>query len=264
MIAEIHGKISRSGSNLRTTSEDNLTGDVFGALRYVPFNELMKPLILNSIEAVEDSVKAEVIKIVASIKEDYWSDKIDFWPYDQEGELDILLRLPGVTIGIEVKLNSVMSDQEDENQYTSEESHEQLARESRIVKRLAENEKGNAILILLARKQFAKDTVLSAKNIADSVKLCYIGWEDFLDSLKKEAENNEHSKYTLLIISDIIDLLVRKDFEKFRSFDDLECFPQICTTEGFYKFSQIRQTNNFSFCDGTEILEEDYYEFENR
>ncbi|MEK4246582.1 hypothetical protein MKZ20_14770 [Psychrobacillus sp. FSL K6-2684] len=37
MIAEIRGKISRSGSNLTERLEDNLTGNVFGALRYLPY-----------------------------------------------------------------------------------------------------------------------------------------------------------------------------------------------------------------------------------
>lgn len=261
MIAEIHGKISRSGSNLRTTSEDNLTGDVIGALRYISFNELMKPLILNSIEAKEDCTKNDVIKTVTAINADFWADKIDFWPYDKEGELDVLLRFADVTIGIEVKLNSGMSDQEDNDQDTSYESQEQLARESRIVKRLAENTKDAAILILLARKQFAKDTVIAAKNIADGVKLCFIGWEDFLDALKQEKESTKHNEYTLLIISDIIDLLTRKGFEKFSSFDELNKFKKINITDGYYEFGPVMQKSYFSFCDDKENIKEDYYEF---
>ena len=38
-IAEIRGKISRSGSNLSDRMEDLLTSDVFGPLRYLPFAE---------------------------------------------------------------------------------------------------------------------------------------------------------------------------------------------------------------------------------
>jgi len=35
MIAEIHGKLSSTGSNLSDRLEDQLTGDVFGTLRYI-------------------------------------------------------------------------------------------------------------------------------------------------------------------------------------------------------------------------------------
>ena len=44
MIAEIRGKISSSGSNLSDRLEDKLTGDVFGALRYLEFDEVIKKI----------------------------------------------------------------------------------------------------------------------------------------------------------------------------------------------------------------------------
>ena len=48
MIADIKGKISRSGSNLTANLEDNLT-EMYGALRYIPFNKAMKPILANAI-----------------------------------------------------------------------------------------------------------------------------------------------------------------------------------------------------------------------
>lgn len=45
VIAELFGKISSSGSNLTDRLEDNLTGDVFGVLRYLPFHSGMAQIL---------------------------------------------------------------------------------------------------------------------------------------------------------------------------------------------------------------------------
>ena len=45
MIAEIHGKISSSGSNLSDRMEDKLTGNFFGNLRYLPYEKGFKLLL---------------------------------------------------------------------------------------------------------------------------------------------------------------------------------------------------------------------------
>ena len=50
MIAELHGKISSRGTNLKETLEDNLTGNVFGSLRYIPFSKGIKHILLKVIE----------------------------------------------------------------------------------------------------------------------------------------------------------------------------------------------------------------------
>ena len=48
-IAEIKGKISSTGSNLSDRLEDLLTSDVFGPLRYIPFDEGLLPISSNGI-----------------------------------------------------------------------------------------------------------------------------------------------------------------------------------------------------------------------
>ena len=216
MLAELHGKISRSGSNLRTTSEDNLTGNVFGILRYVSFNHLMKPLLLSSLCATSENTLQSVKATLKEINLDFWNENIEFWPYDKEGELDVLLKFNNAVIGIEVKYNSPMSDQDEDSSMTTTGniglSKEQLPRESRIVKRFAGKRK--AILILLAKKQFAKATVtdmltcsvdgLTPQKIESDVELCYIGWEDFLEALKKEYRQCAANDFTSLIVSDLM------------------------------------------------------------
>ena len=278
MLAELHGKISRSGSNLRTTSEDNLTGNVFGILRYVSFNHLMKPLLLSSLCATSENTLQSVKATLKEINLDFWNENIEFWPYDKEGELDVLLKFNNAVIGIEVKYNSPMSDQDDDSSMTTPGniglSKEQLPRESRIVKRFAGKRK--AILILLAKKQFAKATVtdmltcsvdgLTPQKIESDVELCYIGWEDFLEALKKEYRQCAANDFTSLIVSDLIELLTLKGFEQFRSFDVLETFGRIAFNDGYYEFQDniATRNNNISFYYKDEIIKEDFYEFAHR
>ena len=51
MIAEISGKVNRQNTNLSELSEDELTGNFFGSLRYIPFDKGMKN-IHNAFEVV--------------------------------------------------------------------------------------------------------------------------------------------------------------------------------------------------------------------
>jgi len=102
MIAELHGKISSRGTNLRETSEDNLTGNFFGALRYIPFSKGIKKILLEAIDKSNfNNYEAEE-----------WAEKIEFWPYHKDGELDLIIDLNLVTIGIEVKYNSGLSSED--------------------------------------------------------------------------------------------------------------------------------------------------------
>ena len=46
MIAEIKGKLSQTGYNLNESLEDNLTGNFFGALRYIPFDLALRNILV--------------------------------------------------------------------------------------------------------------------------------------------------------------------------------------------------------------------------
>lgn len=86
MIAELHGKISSSGSNLSDRLEDKLTGDVFGALRYMPFNLGMAQILRT----------ANIKKLNSCLEQtdlSFWGDRIKFWPYHPEGEMDAFWEL---------------------------------------------------------------------------------------------------------------------------------------------------------------------------
>ena len=103
MIADIKGKISRSGSNLTENLEDNLTGNVFGALRYIPFNKAMKPILANAI------FPKQMTECIEKVNVEYWGNNIQFWPYNKKGELDVILEFYDLIRGIEVKFKSDIS-----------------------------------------------------------------------------------------------------------------------------------------------------------
>ena len=56
-IAEIHGKLSSSGSNISDRLEDLLTADVFGCLRYLPFEKGFQKILTRAQRCfVDDTV----------------------------------------------------------------------------------------------------------------------------------------------------------------------------------------------------------------
>lgn len=132
MIAEIYNKISQTGSNLSDRLEDKLTGDFFGTVRYLPFEIGMK-LVLSSVRFNDKTRDAEWQQLISG-----WEGhpgQFNFWHRHSEGEIDLLLRLHNVVVGIEVKyLSGISSEDEETEQIISlEESKNQLARYARML-----------------------------------------------------------------------------------------------------------------------------------
>ncbi|MER2107241.1 MAG: hypothetical protein ABS949_09905 [Solibacillus sp.] len=50
ILAEIHGKISSLGTNLSEQMEDNLTGNLFGTLRYLLFEHGLGSLLSRAVQ----------------------------------------------------------------------------------------------------------------------------------------------------------------------------------------------------------------------
>ena len=193
MIAELHGK-------LENHMEDELTGNFFGALRYVEAEKILRPLLEKCIRP-NDFAAA-----VNKIDDGWWADKIYFWQYDPLGEIDVLIDFDRILIGVEVKFLS------------GESGANQLDREANILQRKAGSRE--KLLILLAPESTCLDVVTPARQkiILDDfgVKLGSVAWEDIFYALKnfQPATNLER-----LIVDDLLKLLARKKFNRFRSFD---------------------------------------------
>ena len=107
MIAEIKGKLWQTGHNLNESLEDNLTGNFFGALRYIPFDLALRKILSAGV------YPSKVGDLIGEIQADFWSDKLDFWPKDEKVEIDALLNFDDTIIGIEVKYASGLSSDDD-------------------------------------------------------------------------------------------------------------------------------------------------------
>lgn len=253
MIAELHGKISSTGSNLHDRLEDQLTGDIFGSLRYLPYGLGIAPVLLAA------KVPASVVEGGAP---DVWIDRIEFWPREPLGELDVRIDLDEAVIGIEVKYQSPLSSDDDAD-YSGDTGEEadrssvnQLSRESRIVREWAGPHK-KAFLILVARDSECSrivSDVTARKLIAGGVELLSVSWQGIL--LVLERQRSGHPVYTR-ILEEMTALLKRKKFERFHRFDS--SLPAVCAGEYFiYQYSPGRglRLPQEPFIDGGT-----YYEF---
>lgn len=262
MIAEIHKKISKSGSNLTDRLEDNLTGNFFGALRYMPFNLAMKKIMSECVYPREISEKFHGIDTEA------WADNIRFWPYDESGEIDVILEFENIIIGIEVKYRSGLSSDDgiinlsssEQPEYENFDSNQQLARESRIIAKIGGNK--DKVLLFLAKNASCVSIYgeTASRNIIDqNVSFGYLSWESVLLELRHIQRSELDNAYYGVIINDLIKLLERKGFDFFRSME-LDNEKAVCP-DFYYEFGEAPlahfdfQENNYMIRSGL------YYEF---
>lgn len=192
MIAEIYHKIVDTGS------EDQLTGNVFGALRYLPY-PVVRQIIVNSVIPATASGLLEQT-LPAEISSE-WGRNLYFWQHyhGSQTEPDIVIEIGQAVILIEVKYNSDLS------------GNDQLIREAELL--LGNYPGKKKFLILLAREESAIAIFKEQKtNIPAEVSFGYMTWQGLFDSICKNKTDS-------LIIDDLSALLNDKGFGGFRGFD---------------------------------------------
>ena len=211
MVEEFYGKISRSGSNLSDNSEDKLTGDFFGTLRYMDFCDGLQPILCGALRKSEkqQAESKAAIQLIENANCTNISDAehIKFWPKHDLGELDVLLNFDNCYIGIEVKFKSGLS------------SDDQLIREANMLCDVPKEKK--KILLFIAKHEACLSVYRKHKNIiSKDVHFVFASWEDILQSMKDILHGGKGSKYTFgqkLMICDLVRLLTRKGFDTFLS-----------------------------------------------
>ena len=212
MVEEFYGKISRSGSNLSDKLEDKLTGDFFGTFRYMDFYDGLQPILCGALHKSEKHQEESqtAIQLIENVNCTNIRDEehIKFWPKHDLGELDVLLEFDNCCIGIEVKLNSGLS------------SDDQLMREAEILCDLAKDKE--KILLFIAGHESCVSVYRAYKAVIRKQGVCFVfaSWEDILQSMKDLLNGGNESKYTFgqrLMISDLVRLLTRKGFDTFLS-----------------------------------------------
>jgi hypothetical protein len=226
MIAEIYGKISSTGSNLSNRLEDQLTGNVFGTLRYLHPNKALIPFLSKAI-----SNKNGIISRLALPEISIDTLQVDFWTRDYPGnEPDIRISYTdhdgkNVVIIIEVKYRSgLSSDDVDKECITNiDESNNQLLKQ---IKSLRNNHKTERKIQIYLTQDAAipLDTVeyvnrILIKDKIDDVEFYWLSWHDLTEileiSIEKETSNCERT-----ILKDLICLC--KDKKGFGRFTGIE------------------------------------------
>lgn len=217
MIAEIHNKISKTGSNLSDRLEDQLTGDFFGSIRYLPFQTTLR-YVLEAVRFEFNDLESNWLRSLQStLGFDY---DIKFWVRHAEGEIDLILTLPNAVIGIEVKYYSGLSSEDGDSEgiVTPEESINQLARYSRFLQDIRQEQP--AYLIFLAPLNILLPVERDMKKrsiISPDIKLGFLAWQNVLEQLQGiKLMNLDIGQQRILM--DLIALLLQKGFTRFRGF----------------------------------------------
>lgn len=193
MIAEIYHKIT-------SKYEDELTGNFFGTMRYIPFQRGLKQIFLNSL----NSKDLTCFNLLSNITENDF--EFSFWKNSKLGlgEIDGVLTVGNVAIGIEVKYFSELS------------GDDQLEREAAMLEEWYLDSK-EKILLFVAPEDVAKKMYIEnyQKNCFHGIHLGYITWQDILNSLNTVDTVN---KYEELMVLDLKQLLMKKGFISFDGF----------------------------------------------
>ena len=192
MIAEIYHKFS-------TDLEDVLTGDFFGAMRYMPFNRGLNQIFKNY--AVSED--PQVTHILSNAADDDFN--FEFWKRSENGlvEIDGFIPLTSVGIGIEVKYRSGLS------------GGDQLEKEAQVLDEWCNGKE--KLLILIGEAEEAKAIYIENKDkrVFRDVHLAYLSWQDILLGLDQVLISSSYEKK---IIEDLKTLLREKGFVSFEGF----------------------------------------------
>ena len=192
MIAEIYHKFS-------TDLEDVLTGDFFGAMRYMPFNRGLNQIFKNY--AVSED--PQVTHILSNAADDDFN--FEFWKRSENGlvEIDGFIPLTSVEIGIEVKYRSGLS------------GGDQLEKEAQVLDEWCNGKE--KLLILIGEAEAAKAIYIENKDkrVFRDVHLAYLSWQDILLGLDQVLISSSYEKK---MIEDLKTLLREKGFVSFEGF----------------------------------------------
>ena len=231
-VAEIHGKISRSGSNISDRLEDLLTSDIFGPLRYMPSAKALKPVL----ERSQRYCGNNYFKI--SNNSENVVPKLHFWPKLTKSEPDIVIEYDNQLIMIEAKFRSGKSGHfsgvnDDEVAKYQDASSDQLGREFADLQNYQGVFDSRVLIYVTAHRTIPLNDINAGKQsllitqkdhsaIGDIYEknTYWLSWFQIYDSINcllLETDNTYHR----CILSDINQLLFNKGFRKFKGYDVL-------------------------------------------
>ena len=230
MIAEIHSKISRTGTNLSDRLEDQLTGDVFGTFRYVPARMALIPFLSRA-------YLINANHVTRSLEIDFDREPvIDFWPWlsppGVEPDVDISVNDGSrpIRILVEVKYKSGLSnDDEPATTMSPEQSRNQLVCQAKALAAMPGNGGIRKILIFLTEDTVYPRAILDRVHgminelPGGPVELYWLSWHEIADVLS--LATNHADAFERVILDDLLQLCrERKGFRKYSGFEKLKAF----------------------------------------
>ena len=215
-VAELHGKISRTGTNCSDRMEDLLTSHVFGNLRYISDDKG-----LNQILGIAINKEGHYLKLLGIGEWKYY-----FWPSFKRSEPDVYLENNKYKVIIEVKLHSGKSGAYESEDRTGEEDGEyiyrdQLAREWMDL--MEKDQSKTPVLIYLTKdyllpvdafKQSWNELSESKEKFDQSIY--YLSWSQIHFHLHKILEKKtDYTKYERRVLEDILQILERRNLRRF-------------------------------------------------
>ena len=246
-MAEIHGKISETGTNLSERMEDLLTSDIFGCVRYLPPQNVLLPFLRRA-----HSFHGNTLTVLDKIIKVHYS----FWPWLKlQGRIpcepDVVLGLETEgrqvhLVLVEAKYYSGLSSEEDERA----EPNDQLARELDNLGVLSCTTLGwgthleiasRALLFVTQDMGIPRD--LLAKSLAEYARkrnkdgdIFWASWR-FLPSILERNLEKESVPENRAVMADMLALLLRKGLIMFggvESIADYFALPE------FYHFTPTK------------------------
>ncbi len=231
-VAETHGKISGTGSNLSDRMEDLLTSDLFGCLRYVPPERALLPFL-----SAARSFRGNAIQLPNEVTRLHTA----FWPWlNLRGrspcEPDVVLGLEGKdgalhVVAIEAKYRSGISSDEDEET----DPGNQLARELDTLMGVTAASFGwRRELHVESRKLVfvTADMLMPRADIADAIgeyerkrsteaDIFWTSWR-FLPAILEKGLTDETDPRRVAVLEDMLALLLRKGLTMFRGVEPVQ------------------------------------------
>ena len=228
-IAEIHGKISGSGSNLSDRLEDLLTSDVFGPLRYLPFAEGLQLILREARLYSSDCDERLGERLIVGDPEN--APVVCFWPKLQNSEPDVVIGYGNHLLLVEAKYLSGKSGES------------QLAREFSDLMTCRGPFSERSLVYLTAHREMPKGDIENSYNAVRerhpeyAQNTYWLSWFDIHrvieneiqqieDEIKRMTKNQTSEKISKkckkLILEDIKSLLYKKGFRGFEGFSGLK------------------------------------------
>ncbi|MCL6587721.1 MAG: hypothetical protein K6T72_14640 [Anoxybacillus sp.] len=245
MLAEIHGKISSNGSNFSERLEDQLTANMFGTLRYLPFHKGLQPLLSRAV-FFSSATQTVFQNGLAMQNDEFIGEKVTFWAKRERSEMDVWLELDYLTIGIEVKYHSPLS------------SDDQLVREAMDL--LADKRQTPKFLLLLGKEpevNMMAKRAIEERKLPSGVHFGYMSWQEVFMQLMHMQKDETLNEFERLMLKDLVALLRKKGFERFQCFQHLS-YP-IVEYGSYFCFHSDEQFFHF---DVSMIEKGRYYEFQ--